>query len=215
MWSELLQTEEKKYPVLEDAVNLFNQGLTPSEKLTREESIAKGYFVEETDRTRLIQLGSQLIEVDFRKTVSADGRRIVWFKGHAPHVRKKFLEARDEHNKFQNQVQTRRRGRKSIGSVLKKFMDAPITKREFGALPKTVQSSLEEFLGGEVTRGDVAAFALMGRAMEGDIVAFKEIADRVEGKAVQRTENKNLNVNYTDFLSGLGGFDSESEEEEI
>lgn len=45
--------------------------------------------------------------------------------------------------------------------------------------------------------------ALAEKAMLGDVSAFKEVVDRIEGKALQKTENKNMNVSYLDYLKEL------------
>lgn len=44
---------------------------------------------------------------------------------------------------------------------------------------------------------------LAQKAMHGDVAAFKEVVDRIEGKAIQRNENKNMNVSYEDYLKSL------------
>lgn len=200
----------------EETINLFDQGMRPSLELTREESMERGWIHEDTSRTRLVQYKGELIEIDWRMRVSSDGKRIVWCPGHNPTTKKKLQAAsRKANERVRNgELKRSRRGKKNISSVLRKFMQAPVSKQELGKLPKNVQKALEDYMGGELTRGDVAAFVLMGKAMEGDIMAFKEIADRTEGKAIQRTENKNLNMNYTDFLKGLAGFDEEDEDED-
>lgn len=196
-----------KMPTVDTVIDLRSQGIEPSEVLDREEAIALGYFVEDTDRTRVVQFKGKVIEIDWRKQVSASGQKIVWIPSQSPN----FIAAGKRVVAEGKLV--RPKGKKSIGAILRKFMDAPVSKRELNNLPDKIKSDLTEFMGGELTRGDIAAFALMGRAMEGDIMAFKEIADRVEGKAVQRNENKNVNVNYTDFLKGLGGFEEEDDED--
>ena len=200
--------------VIDDVINLFDQGMMPSQDISDEEALSRGWIHEDTEKTRLIQLGSELIEVDFRKRASKCGKKVVWIAGQNP----SFIQGRKTtagaYNEIQKKTGGKNKGRKGIGHVLKKFMNAPVTRRELGKLPKEVQATLEEFLGGEITRADVAGFALMGRAMQGDIMAFKEIADRVEGKAIQRTENKNLNVNYTDFLAGKAGLRDEDDDDE-
>lgn len=202
-----------KRPSIDEVLDLRDQGFEPSLELDRDEAISRGWIIPETEKTRLVQYRGEVIEIDFRKQVSSDGQRIVWIQGQNP----KFLEARDKGRAEYNKLRGDKRGKrkKSIGSIIRKFMDAPVTKRELGKLPGGVQKALEEFMGGELTRGDVAAFALMGRAMEGDIMAFKEIADRVEGKAIQRTENKNMNVNYTDFLKDKAGLLDDEDEEDF
>ena len=49
--------------------------------------------------------------------------------------------------------------------------------------------------GNETVRGLLAVKALMDKAEEGDVQAFRELADRVEGKSISRTENENTNTN--------------------
>lgn len=171
----------------------------------------KGWMHHDTEKTRLIQIKGELIEVDYRMRPSKCGKRVVWCAGYHPKTRSKIQEvnAKGLNKRGPNKNGTK----KDLKSILKKFLDTPVTQRELSKLPKNIKSSLEEYMGGELSRADVAAFALMGKAMSGDIMAFKEIADRVEGKPVQRTENKNVNMNYTDFLKGLAGFDEEEEED--
>lgn len=204
---------EKSVGGIDTILDLRDQGLEAEVVIDREDAIARGWLAEDTEKTRVVQFGGRLIEIDFRKRVSVDGKRVVWIIGQNPHARRVMTEGR---KKFLEKVKRgevpARSKKQSLGSVLKKFLNTPVTKWEYEKLPVRVRESLEDFLGGELTRADVAAFQLMGRAMEGDIMAFKEIADRVEGKAVQRSENKNLNVNYQDYLSGLAGFEEEEEE---
>jgi hypothetical protein len=139
---------------------------------------------------------------------SNDGKKLVWCQGYNPKLVKKRLQV---NHSLEGKKSKRP---KNISTILKGFLKGNVTESEFKKLPDNVRKALEDKLGRGLTRGDIAAFVLMGKAMEGDIAAFKEIVDRTEGKAVQRTENKNLNVNYTDFIKGLAGFDDEPEEEE-
>lgn len=196
---------------IDDVPNLFDQGFAPSQDLSREESIELGYMVDDTKKTRLVQYKGELVEIDYRKRVSKNGSRIVWVSGHNPETRKKWHESMKERDYA---GPGRPRGGKNLSSVLKQWMNADVTKTEFDKLPGPVRHSLEQYLGRGLTRKDVAAFALMGKAMTGDILAFKEIADRTEGKALQRTENKNLNANYADFVKGLAEFDDEDGEDD-
>lgn len=199
---------------IRDVIDLREQGLEAEVVLDRDEAISRGWMEEDTEKTRVVQLGGRLIEIDYRKRVSADGKRVVWITGQNPNSKKVLAEG---NKRLRERVKNGERPfhqkkRQSLGAVLKKFLNTPVTRWEYEKLPDKVKNSLQDFLGGELTRADVAAFQLMGRAMEGDIMAFKEIADRVEGKAVQRSENKNLNVNYQDYLKGLAGFEDEEEE---
>lgn len=199
---------------IEEVVNLFDQGMEPSLKLTREEAMEKGWIHEDTEKTRLIQLRGELIEIDYRMMPSKDGKKVVWLPGYHPNARKGFKKV---HENIKKGIHPRRgttnKGR-SISSVLKSFMNAPPTKREFEKLPDRVKKNLEEYMGRGLTRADIAGFVLMGKAMDGDIMAFKEIADRTEGKAIQRTENKHVHGNYTDFLKGLAGFEEDEDDGE-
>lgn len=199
---------------LEDVIDLFEQGMTPSLELSREESIERGWMHHDTERTRLIQLKGELIEIDYRMRPSKCGRKVVWCAGQHPGTRKGLKKAQEVNALKPSRVGRKDGSKKDLKSILKKFLDTPIGKREYDKLPAKVRSALGDYMGGELTRADVAAFALMGKAMSGDINAFKEIADRVEGKPVQRTENKNMNMNYTDFLGGLAGFSDDEDDDE-
>lgn len=185
----------------------------PSLELTKDEALEKGYFLHDTKKTRLVDFKGEVVEIDFRKCVSSKGDKIVWISGKNP----AFIEGRAENFKRNNKLREGKTSgkRKSLASVIKAFMDTHPSKRELDKLPKSVIADLEIQMGGVLTRADIAAFALMGKAMGGDIMAFKELADRVEGKAVQKTENKNLNMNYTDFLADKAGLGDEEDEEEF
>lgn len=204
----------KNNPSIDEVINLFDQGMRPSLEIDREEAIKRGYMAEDTKETRLVQFKGELVEIDYRKRVSASGDKIIWIAGQHPKTRQALKKIKEMHDVGTHPGRSSRKNKKTISGVLKQFMQTAPSRKEFDKLPKSVKNNLEEYLGRGLTRADIAAFVLMGKAMEGDIMAFKEIADRTEGKAIQRTENKHVHGNYTDFLKGLAGFDDDDEDQD-
>lgn len=68
---------------------------------------------------------------------------------------------------------------------------------------------LEDTVGQKLTRQQLMVHALVNRAMQGSVDAFRELVDRTEGKVANKNENKNMNINYEDWLKSQAGITPE------
>jgi len=77
-------------------------------------------------------------------------------------------------------------------------------------LAKRFQVYLPEAVRENLTWGDLLEHQLIQSACRGNAKALQDAMDRIYGKVVQTTENKNLNadMNYTDFLDKVGSDES-------
>lgn len=176
-------------------------------EIDKEEAKKLGYLFDDTIRTKLIRFNDEIIEVDFRRRVSHDGSRLTWVKGMSPKLAKGLA------NRAPKGKGPKAPPRPS--TIIKKIFSSKATYGELKDIPESSRLELEELMGGQLTRGDVAIFKQVARAVEGDFLAFKEIMDRIEGKAVQKNENMNVNANYTDFLKSKAEVDESSDDDDI
>lgn len=175
------------------------------------------------------------IKLDVRKRVSADGSRIIWKPGYnIPNKklvgplsgRPKSEWSKEEIEMFEKGVEKHRQGK-----LLRKALKAKSTKKIIsevlasvpvkGEIPEETIAAvleLEEKLGQDLTRQQIMVHAIIAKAMGGSVEAFREILDRTEGKVVNKSENKNLNVTYEDWLKNKArqesGDDIQDEEED-
>ena len=63
-----------------------------------------------------------------------------------------------------------------------------------------------------LTKGEVMYLRLASAAASGDVDAVKILLDRTLGKPVMHTENKNLNINYKDYLEEIAKKEQEIED---
>lgn len=80
---------------------------------------------------------------------------------------------------------------------------------------KKLLQGLQKKLGRVLKNRELIVFKQMLKAITGDTSAFTALADREEGRPVQENENRNVGMNYTEYLDHLdrkkGGGDDGAE----
>ena len=166
---------------------------------TKDEALFQELIFDDTTKTKIIRFNGEYVEVDYRRRVLSDGSRIGWVVGEP--ARSRLLIHKGE-----------RKPGMTTKALLNKILDTVASKQELSVLSEDVRLDLEQMLGRRITRRDLAAMQVINQAVAGDLNAFKEMTDRLEGKAVQKAENKNLNINYSDFLESLSSQDKGGED---
>ena len=94
-----------------------------------------------------------------------------------------------------------RKGKKMIGSIFRKVLSYRCPE-DLTMLGLCTIGIPEEDLN-LLTNEEVIALQIVSKALRGDTAAAAMIYDRVEGKPVQKNENMNADVSYTEFLEHL------------
>ncbi len=104
-----------------------------------------------------------------------------------------------------------KKGKKQIGAIFRKVLSYRCAE-DLTMLGLSITGIPQEDLA-LLTNEEVIALQIMSKALRGDTTAAAMIYDRVEGKPVQKNENMNTDVSYTEFLEHLADEEKAAVEE--